>query len=157
MPTGGQAERVWKVRGDSLAVSNGASRLRRRRLAGKVALITGTGGGQGAAAAIRFADEGAIVVGCDLKPDGAEQTVQAVTERGGRMDSSHPLDLTDEAAVRDWVDAAAARYGRIDVLYNNAGATRFAPIEAESCRTGTSPCATNSMWCSWPPSTPGRT
>ena len=70
------------------------------RLQGKVALITGTGGGQGRAAALLFAAEGATVVGCDLKTDGASETVDAVRAAGGRMDSTHPLDLTDEAAVR---------------------------------------------------------
>jgi meso-butanediol dehydrogenase / (S,S)-butanediol dehydrogenase / diacetyl reductase len=102
------------------------------RLEGKVALITGTGGGQGRAAALLFAAEGATVVGCDLKTDGASETVDAVRAAGGRMDSTHPLDLTDEAAVRAWVDDAAGRHGRLDVLYNNAGATRFDPIEDES-------------------------
>jgi NAD(P)-dependent dehydrogenase (short-subunit alcohol dehydrogenase family) len=102
------------------------------RLAGKIALITGTGGGQGRAAALAFAAEGATVVGCDLKVDGAERTVDLVTESGGRMESSHPVDLTDEGNVRDWITGAADRHGRIDVLYNNAGATRFAPIEEES-------------------------
>jgi NAD(P)-dependent dehydrogenase (short-subunit alcohol dehydrogenase family) len=127
------------------------------RREGNVALITGTGGGQGRAAALLFAAEGATVVGCDLKTDGASETVHAVRAAGGRMDSTHPLDLTDEAAMRGWVDDAAALHGRLDVLYNNAGATRFDPIEVESYRTGTSRSATNSTWSSWPPSTPGRT
>ncbi|MGB8383967.1 MAG: SDR family oxidoreductase, partial [Dermatophilaceae bacterium] len=62
----------------------------------------------------------------------ARGTVQLVTELGGRMDSTHPIDLTDEDAVREWIDAAATRHGRIDVLYNNAGAARFDRIEDES-------------------------
>jgi NAD(P)-dependent dehydrogenase (short-subunit alcohol dehydrogenase family) len=102
------------------------------RLAGKVALITGTGGGQGRAAALLFAAEGATVVGCDIKTDGAAETVELVRAAGGRMDSTHPVDLTDEDAVRAWIDEAAARHGRIDVLYNNAGATRFDRIEDEA-------------------------
>jgi meso-butanediol dehydrogenase/(S,S)-butanediol dehydrogenase/diacetyl reductase len=102
------------------------------RLAGKVALITGTGGGQGRAAALLFATEGAAVVGCDLKTDGAEETVDLVRAVGGAMDSTHPLDLTDEDAVRAWIDTAVDQHGCIDVLYNNAGATRFDPIEQES-------------------------
>ena len=82
------------------------------RLEGKVALITGTGGGQGRAAALLFAAEGATVVGCDLKTDGASETVDAVRAAGGRMDSSaHPLDLTDEAAVRAWVAGGGAWHG----------------------------------------------
>jgi meso-butanediol dehydrogenase / (S,S)-butanediol dehydrogenase / diacetyl reductase len=99
------------------------------RLADKVALITGTAGGQGRAAALRFAAEGATVAGCDVKAEGASETVEMVRASGGRMTSTHPLDLADETAVQDWVDDVAGRHGGIDVVYNNAGATRFAPIE----------------------------
>ena len=82
-------------------------------LRGKVVLITGTAGGQGAAAAKLFAEAGATVVGCDLRPTAGE--AQA--------------DLTDEDAVRRWVDEAASEHGGIDILYANAGATRFNAIE----------------------------
>jgi meso-butanediol dehydrogenase / (S,S)-butanediol dehydrogenase / diacetyl reductase len=63
------------------------------RLAGKVALITETGGGMGRAAAELFAREGAIVVGCDLKEDRAEETVELIRRAGGTMTSAQPLDL----------------------------------------------------------------
>ena len=102
------------------------------RLAGKVALITGTAGGQGRAAALLFAAEGAVVVGTDVQSDGAAETVELVRAAGGVMDSTHPLDLADEDGVRAWIDDAAARHGGIDVLYNNAGATRFSPIAETS-------------------------
>jgi meso-butanediol dehydrogenase/(S,S)-butanediol dehydrogenase/diacetyl reductase len=102
------------------------------RLEDKVALITGTAGGQGRAAAMLFAAEGALVVGTDLQSDQAAETVELVRSAGGRMSSTHPLDLTDEEAVRAWIDAAADEHGGIDVLYNNAGATRFAPLEDTS-------------------------
>jgi NAD(P)-dependent dehydrogenase (short-subunit alcohol dehydrogenase family) len=98
------------------------------RLAGKIALITGTAGGQGRAAALLFAAEGALVVGTDVNADGAAETVELVRAAGGAMDSTHPLDLADEDGVRAWVDGAAARHGGMDVLHNNAGATRFSPI-----------------------------
>lgn len=98
------------------------------RLAGRVALITGTGGGQGRAAALRFAAEGAAVVGCDSKADGSQETVEMVRASGGRMTVAHPLDLSDAEAARSWVDGAVAEYGRIDVLYNNAAAARFSPV-----------------------------
>jgi NAD(P)-dependent dehydrogenase (short-subunit alcohol dehydrogenase family) len=99
------------------------------RLAGKVSLITGTAGGQGRAAALLFAAEGARVVGCDVQAAAADETVELVHRAGGLMESSHPLDLTDERAVSEWVDEAAERHGRIDILYANAAATRFAPLE----------------------------
>jgi meso-butanediol dehydrogenase/(S,S)-butanediol dehydrogenase/diacetyl reductase len=103
-----------------------------KRLGGKVALITGTAGGQGRAAALLFAAEGATVVGTDVNPDGATETVELVRAAGGSMDSTHPLDLADEDGVHAWVDAAAERHGGIDILYNNAGATRFSPIAETS-------------------------
>jgi meso-butanediol dehydrogenase/(S,S)-butanediol dehydrogenase/diacetyl reductase len=102
------------------------------RLAGKVALITGTAGGQGRAAALLFAAEGAIVVGTDVQADGAAETVELVRAAGGVMDSTHPLDLGDEDGVQAWIDGAAAAHGGIDVLYNNAGATRFSPVAETS-------------------------
>ena len=81
------------------------------RLAGKVALITGTGSGQGREAALRFTAEGATVVGTDINAEGAAQTVALVEAAGGKMDSTHPLDLGDEAAVKEWIDAAARHVG----------------------------------------------
>ncbi|MFC7504926.1 SDR family NAD(P)-dependent oxidoreductase [Nocardioides sp. GCM10030258] len=98
------------------------------RLDGKVALITGTGGGQGRCAALRFAAEGAMVVGCDLKVEGAAETVELVRAAGGSMTSTAPLDLGDPVAVSSWVDEAGAKYGKIDILYNNASAPQFGSI-----------------------------
>ncbi|MDX2541665.1 SDR family NAD(P)-dependent oxidoreductase [Streptomyces sp. WI04-05B] len=102
------------------------------RVAGKVALITGTAGGQGRAAALLFAAEGAVVIGTDLDPDGAAATADLVQAAGGRMSSTHPLDLGDEDGVRAWVEDAATTHGGIDIVYNNAGATRFAPVAETS-------------------------
>ncbi len=99
------------------------------RLAGKVALITGTGGGMGRAAAILFAREGAQVVGCDLNAVASAETVELARAAGGEMTAMAPVDLGDPAAAAAWVDQAAARYGGIDVLYNNASAIRMAPID----------------------------
>jgi NAD(P)-dependent dehydrogenase (short-subunit alcohol dehydrogenase family) len=90
------------------------------RLAGKVALITGTGVGMGRAAAQLFAAEGAIVVGCDLNPETSAETVRLVREAGGTMTSKAPVDLSSYEATQLWVDEAAATHGGIDVLYNNA-------------------------------------
>jgi NAD(P)-dependent dehydrogenase (short-subunit alcohol dehydrogenase family) len=78
------------------------------RLADKVCFITGTAGGQGAAAAELFAAEGATVVGCDIK-DG--------------------IDLADPAQAAAWIETGVAGAGGIDVLYNNASATRVGPFD----------------------------
>lgn len=98
------------------------------RLDGKVALITGTGGGQGRVAALRFAAEGAQVYGCDVNRAGHEETCALVREAGYRMGGDAPVDLGDPEQARAWVEAAAAAHGRIDILYNNASAARFGGV-----------------------------
>jgi meso-butanediol dehydrogenase/(S,S)-butanediol dehydrogenase/diacetyl reductase len=98
------------------------------RLDGKIALITGTGGGQGRAAAELFCAEGASVVGCDLNAAENARTVERVRAAGGEMAGMAPVDLGDSREARQWVADAAAVHGRIDVLFNNAAAPRFAPI-----------------------------
>ena len=99
------------------------------RLAGKITLITGTGGGMGRAAALRFAAEGAAVVGCDLDADASDETVRLVTEAGGTMAATAPVDLSTAAGASAWVAEAARVFGGVDVLYNNASAQRFGPID----------------------------
>lgn len=99
------------------------------RLAGKVTVITGTASGQGRAAALAFAREGATVVGCDLDLDGAAATVAAVRAENGTAEDARRVDLTDETAVAAWAEEVGATHGRVDVLYANAAATRFAPVE----------------------------
>ena len=85
------------------------------RLEGKVCVITGAGGGMGADAAVRFAEEGALVVVADV--DGA-RAEQVAGEAGGLPVQ---VDVSDEASVGAMYAAAARRFGGIDVLYNNAG------------------------------------
>jgi len=98
------------------------------RLENKVALITGTAGGQGRAAALLFAQEGAKIVGCDLREKGNQKTVNLVRDAGGEMVSLEPLDLADPDQAQQLVELTEKTYGRLDVLYNNAGIGRFAPV-----------------------------
>jgi meso-butanediol dehydrogenase/(S,S)-butanediol dehydrogenase/diacetyl reductase len=99
------------------------------RLEGKVALITGVGGGIGAVAAQRFAAEGARVVGCDLDAEEARRTAESVSASGGEIAVMGDVDLGDAAQAKAWVDEAVVTYDGIDVLYNNASTQRFGSIE----------------------------
>lgn len=89
------------------------------RLAGKVALITGAGSGMGATAARLFAREGAIVVAADVSDQG-EKTSDAIANAGGES-MFVKVDVADEAQVEAMVAAAVDRFGKLDILYNNAG------------------------------------
>lgn len=91
------------------------------RLAGKVALVTGIGAGIGQGIALRFAAEGATVLGCDINAATAEKTVAEAAERGTPIRSLHPVDLTRPADAQRYARAAADAHGRVDVLVN-AGA-----------------------------------
>ena len=88
------------------------------RLQDKVALITGAGSGIGRASAERFAAEGARVVVVDLK--GAEETVAAIEAASGEA-LALATDVADEDAVAAMAGAALERFGKVDVLMNNAG------------------------------------
>jgi NAD(P)-dependent dehydrogenase (short-subunit alcohol dehydrogenase family) len=90
------------------------------RLADKVCVITGAGSGMGRVAATMFAAEGARVVVADTNESAARGTVAAVTGAGGQAIAIR-ADVSQEAEARAMVDAAISSFGRIDVLYNNAG------------------------------------
>ncbi len=90
------------------------------RLNGKIALVTGVGGGIGKGCALRFAEQGAIVIGADINRDMAEQTALEARDRGLTIEVVAPCDLTVAADVKRYVEAAGQRYGRIDVLLNAA-------------------------------------
>ena len=86
------------------------------RLDGKVAVITGAGGGMGREAALLFSEEGARVCVADVNKDAAEQTADAAREA-----FAFQVDVGDPPNVRAMYEATKERYGGIDILYNNAG------------------------------------
>jgi 3-oxoacyl-[acyl-carrier protein] reductase len=94
------------------------------RLKDRVALITGGAAGIGQATALRFAEEGARVVICDVSEEAGRQTAAML----GPDAAFYKVDVTDRRAVQEWVDDVAARYGRIDILVNNAGILRDAQL-----------------------------
>ncbi|PLB51964.1 oxidoreductase [Aspergillus steynii IBT 23096] len=89
------------------------------RLHGKVAIVTGGGSGFGAAIARRFGEEGASVIIADINADGGQKVAA--------QDPDHLLfQATDVTSAEDWkavVDTAFEKFGRLDVLVNNAGTT----------------------------------
>jgi NAD(P)-dependent dehydrogenase (short-subunit alcohol dehydrogenase family) len=99
------------------------------RLSGKVCVVTGTGGAMGRATALTFAREGAVVVGCDLVVEPAEETIELVRAAGGEMVSMQPCRLSDPAECAALVDLAISTFGRIDVLFNLAGRSHFGWLE----------------------------
>jgi len=100
-----------------------------KRLQDKVCVVTGTGGSIGRAAALRFAEEGALVVGCDTNALTGKETVDLVRAAGGQMISLHPADLGTMTSCQAFVDFAVREHGRIDVLFNNAAMAHFNWIE----------------------------
>ncbi len=90
------------------------------RLQDKVALITGSAGGMGKAAAELFAREGASIIVTDILADAGEQTAQGIRDAGGKA-IFVKADVSNEAEVKNLVEKGIEAFGRIDVLYNNAG------------------------------------
>ena len=90
------------------------------RLANKVAIITGSASGMGQAAALLFASEGASVVVTDINESAGAETVQSIRDAGGTA-IFVKTDVTSENEVKALVATAVESFGRVDVLYNNAG------------------------------------
>jgi NAD(P)-dependent dehydrogenase (short-subunit alcohol dehydrogenase family) len=89
------------------------------RLSEKVAVVTGSAFGLGRAVAGRFAREGALVVAADIDTVAGKKAVDQIREAGGRA-IFVPTDISVERDVTSLLETAAAEFGRIDVLYNNA-------------------------------------
>lgn len=106
------------------------------RLAGKVAIVTGAGcvgpgWGNGRAACVRFAEEGAKIFAVDIRADTLEETVSRTRDAGGEI-TTHLCDATDGGAVASMVSACLKAHGRVDILVNNVGGSaRGGPVEMD--------------------------
>jgi 3-oxoacyl-[acyl-carrier protein] reductase len=90
------------------------------RLQNKVCLITGGAAGIGKATALRFAEEGAKVVICDVNEAAGQETVELL----GADAAFYKVNIANRDEAQKWVDDVVAKYGRVDVLVNNAGILR---------------------------------
>ena len=108
------------------------------RLEGKVAIVTGAGSsgpgvGNGKAASVLFAREGAKVLLVDINAEHAQETLELITAEGGDA-SVFQADVTNADHCRSMVESAVERYGRLDILDNNVGVilrAKFADIDPE--------------------------
>lgn len=100
-----------------------------KKLAGKVAVVTGASKGIGASIAKHLADEGAsVVVNYATSKEGADRVVAAITENGGKAVAVQ-ANLAKEADIRRLFAESKKAFGRLDILVNNAGIYEFAPLE----------------------------
>ncbi len=90
------------------------------RLQEKVVIITGAGSGIGRASALRFAEEGAAVMVADIRPQLAEETISLIRQKG-RPAEAVLTDVRKAADVQKMVEKTLATFGKIDILFNNAG------------------------------------
>lgn len=90
-----------------------------KRLEGKVAIVTGSTSGIGIGIAILFASEGAKVVICGRREEKGQAVVDMITKEGGEA-SYHFMDMTDTNSIEKLLADTAERYGKIDILVNNA-------------------------------------
>jgi NAD(P)-dependent dehydrogenase (short-subunit alcohol dehydrogenase family) len=93
----------------------------------KVAIVTGAASGIGKATAITFGKEGAKVMCADVNAEGAEAVARTIADTGGDA-ASFQVDVIVEDEVKAMIDATVARWGRLDVLYNNAGIGTGNPV-----------------------------
>jgi 3-oxoacyl-[acyl-carrier protein] reductase len=98
-----------------------------RSIADQVAIVTGAGSGMGRATSYLLADEGASVAVLDWNGDSAQETADAITDAGGTA-RAWSVDVSDSGAVHAVVEEVVGHFGGINIVVNNAGISRVAPV-----------------------------
>ncbi|MEW9670115.1 SDR family NAD(P)-dependent oxidoreductase [Ammoniphilus sp. 3BR4] len=101
------------------------------KLAGKIAIVTGAASGIGEAIAKKLSGEGAAVAVCDLDKEGGSRVAEEIQSRGGTA-AFYLLDVTKEEQVRDTLKFVVGKYGRIDIMVNNAGVGKAGTVLEQS-------------------------
>ena len=109
----------------TMLVRNLSSASTKRVLEGKVAIVTGAGGGLGQRIAERFADQGANVVVADFNEDNAKRVASSLSTPS----SAFSVNVTNEDQVKECVEFANSTYGSVDILVSNAGHQFISPIQ----------------------------
>jgi NAD(P)-dependent dehydrogenase (short-subunit alcohol dehydrogenase family) len=99
----------------------------KQRFEGKVVIVTGAADGIGRVSALLFAREGASVAVADINGSAAAETVRLINEEGGKA-IAVTVDVSKSDQVASMVDTVVATFGRLDVLFNNAGLVDFSPM-----------------------------
>lgn len=102
-----------------------------QRLQGKIAFVTGASSGIGEATAIRFAQEGALVVLCGRREAALAVVQEKILSAGGQAEIA-VADVSDEAAYVGAIESTAQRHGRLDILVNNAMAFTWGAVDTMS-------------------------
>lgn len=104
-----------------------------RSIAGRVAIVTGAASGMGRATAHLFADEGAAVAVVDLGPERVAAVVEEITAvHGPDRVMGCPLDVTDTEALQSTVRSVHTRFGRLDIVVNNAGVSMGSALDLDA-------------------------
>jgi 3-oxoacyl-[acyl-carrier protein] reductase len=101
-----------------------------RSVKGRAVLVTGAASGMGRATAHLFAQEGAMVAITDINETGLAQVLDEIKAEGGRAEAWR-LDVSDHAEIKRVVGEVASRFGRLDILINNAGFGAFHPLDGD--------------------------